>query len=371
MEESRTDGESFYELQAILDSISEPIVLIDEDYRLVRVNYATLVFVGAEKFSSVIGKKCYSTLYNRENICPYCPIISYLQKNKNNENPTSTIELDTQILLRKNEKTENIYISFFPFRQKEGTAFSFVEKISNITKEKEKEEENLRLRNLASLGIMISGVAHELNNPLTGINLTIQNLSKEISKDASPSVKEKINSIEHDLKRASSIVSDIISFAKPQKIAKTYSDISETIYKAKETIERLYPGLCSSVSWEINRENETEFYFNAMKMERLFINLFRNSIQAIDYKKGKIAIEIKKKKNNYQIVVEDNGGGISSDIIDKIFDPFFTNKKDGIGTGLGLSVSHSIVKEHGGKINVKSYDNKTRFIISIPASDRS
>ncbi|MCB1178064.1 MAG: PAS domain-containing sensor histidine kinase [Leptospiraceae bacterium] len=358
----------YFELQSIFDSIPDPIVLIDEKYTLVRVNYATLNFVGADKFSKILGKNCYSVLYNRDNICPFCPIYNSL---KHLSNPTfldlPQKDMHVQILQRVDNRNESLILSFFPSNRGDDS-FSFVEKITNITKSREKEEENLRLRNLASLGIMVSGVAHELNNPLTGINLMIQSVLKELKENMTLTLREKFEFIESDLKKASSIVSDIISFAKPQKVSKSFSDITETIYKAKETVERLYPEACNNISWEINWEKETQFYFNPLRMERLFTNLFQNSIQAIDYKDGRIFIEIKKKKGKIQIIVEDNGGGIPQNIINKVFDPFFSNRKDGTGTGLGLSICFSIIKEHNGKLNVKSFENKTRFIISIPES---
>ncbi|MCE9501949.1 MAG: HAMP domain-containing histidine kinase, partial [Leptospira sp.] len=119
-------------------------------------------------------------------------------------------------------------------------------------------------------------------------------------------------------------------------------------------------------TWEIECEENTIFYFNPVKIERLLLNLFRNSLQAFDYNSGTIRVEVRKTKNWHYIIVEDNAGGISPNIIDKIFDPFFTNKKSTAGTGLGLSICHSIVREHKGKINVKSFDRKTRFSISLP-----
>ena len=84
------------------------------------------------------------------------------------------------------------------------------------------------------------------------------------------------------------------------------------------------------------------------------------------YLKCYLTVHYLKKKNFCKITVEDNGGGIPEEIIDKIFDPFFTDRKNGGGTGLGLSVCHSIIKEHNGKINVKSFNSKTKFIISLP-----
>jgi signal transduction histidine kinase len=358
------------ELLSILNSIDDPIVSIDHIFQIKRMNVAAKHFTDTPLEAEIYEKPCYSTLYGRQNICPFCP----LQKLSSNQKeidvqsiPPMGVRL--QILLKIKEKNESLSLSFLPIT-KDGSTVGFIEKIVNITKFRDKEEENLRMRNLASLGIMISGVAHELNNPLTGISLTLQNLLKNLNTYKSSDVIERLGIIQRDLNRASNIVLDIISFAKTEKIKFTFSDIKDTIDKARETVERLYPTMCEKVTWEIIHENNNTFFFHPLKIERLFINLFRNSIQALDYRSGKVVVEIRKKKNFCKITVEDNGGGIPEEIIDKIFDPFFTERKNGGGTGLGLSVCHSIIKEHNGKINVKSFNNKTKFIISLPFEEQ-
>lgn len=341
----------------------DPIFLIDQNLHVQAYNAKAKEFI--EQTPST--KQCYKIIYDRETICPYCPLKEFgKSKEKNPRNFFHKQGNEITTLHRKKEVNLTLSISFLPM---ETEPFYFLEIIKNITKQKEMEDENLRIKNLASLGIMISGVAHELNNPLTGISLTIQNLRKEQCIVNNPSIFEKIESIEKDIKRADRIIQDIISFAKKPKLVKTKTNIKETIERAKESVQRAYPKLCENVSWEVSSEEDFEFSFDSSKLERVFINLFTNSIQAIDYKKGKIKIELKRKKNNYQIVVEDNGGGINSEIIDKIFDPFFTNKTNHRGTGLGLSICHTIIREHGGRIIPKSFDDKTRFIISLPIED--
>lgn len=351
----------------ILDTLRDPIVSIYPTFVVKSLNLAAKAFI---EFPSthLENRKCFTILYGKPDVCPFCPIKNLPKIQNSNEVDLSYLPekgISFQILIKIKESNESLSLQFLPIIV-EGKPIGFIEKILNITKFRDKEEENLRMRNLASLGIMISGVAHELNNPLTGISLTLQNLLKKQSGYTPEEIHERLEIIQRDLNRASNIVLDIISFARTEKIKFTYSDIRETIDKAIETVDRLYPAMCEKVSFEIVHENNNTFFFHPLKIERLFINLFRNSIQAIDYRTGKIIIEIKRKKKFCVVSVEDNGGGIPQDIIDKIFDPFFTERKNGGGTGLGLSVCHSIIKEHNGKISVKSFNGKTRFIISLP-----
>lgn len=353
----------FINFEDIFQIFPDPIFLIDQNLNILGFNAKGKEFI--EQIYS--AEKCYKIIYDRETICPYCPLKEFGKiKERNPRNLFHKQGNEITTLHRKKETNLTLSISFLPM---ETEPFYFLEIIKNITKQKEIEDENLRIKNLASLGIMISGVAHELNNPLTGISLTIQNLRKEQCILNNSSVFEKIESIEKDIKRADRIIQDIISFARKPKLVKSRTDIRETIERAKEFVQKAYPKLCENVDWEVIREEQFEFYFDSSKLERVFINLFTNSIQAIDYKKGKIKIEIKRKKNNCQIIVEDNGGGIHSEIIDKIFDPFFTNKTNHHGTGLGLSICHTIIREHGGRIIPKSFDDKTRFIISLPIEE--
>ncbi|MBK8397388.1 MAG: HAMP domain-containing histidine kinase [Leptospiraceae bacterium] len=363
--------EKIKELQAIIDGITEPLILINQNFDIKRVNHVTLSFSDEEAYKDIIGKKCYTKLYGRENICPYCPFVSHKMDNSDFSDVFDTSsfpipELKREVLFKFEGKNQNLNLTFFPLIDKEGKIHSFVEKISNITRIKEKEEENLRMRNLASLGIMISGVAHEINNPLTGISLTVQNLVNNLNHFAPDVILNRLDLIQKDLARAALIVSDIISFAKPERSKYTLADILEVIYKAKETVQRLYPDLSKNVTWDINADDEYIFYFNPFKIERLFLNLFRNSLQAFDYTRGYIRVDVKKKKNSTVVTIEDNAGGIPENVVDKIFDPFFSNRKEGSGTGLGLSICHSIVKDHNGKINVKSTDDRTKFSISLP-----
>jgi signal transduction histidine kinase len=355
-------AEKARELEAIYDVVQDPLVLIDSDFNIQRANISTIRFTKSKSYEEILQKKCYEVLYQRTDICPYCPKINGKTKEGKTPSPTSR-----EIFFRTTEKKQTLQLEFYPYPKQENL-FWIVEMISDVTIQKEKEEESFRMRNLASLGILISGIAHELNNPLTGISLTLQNLQSNWQNQTTEQIQKRLDMIKNDIARAALIVSDIISFAKSDKVKVTLGDILDTIQRAKDTVIRLYPHLSKNIIWKITSEQEYQFPFHPGKMERLFMNLFRNSLQAFDYRPGEISIDIRKTKNWIHIILEDNAGGIPESIIQKIFDPFFTSNKSGTGTGLGLSICHSIVKEHDGNISVKSSEQKTRFTISFPVS---
>ncbi|TGL90174.1 sensor histidine kinase [Leptospira congkakensis] len=358
-------AEKARELEAIYDVVQDPLVLIDSDFNIQRANLATILFAKNNKYDELLDRKCYEVLYQRTDICPYCPKINVKSKDKNQ---TYSTPITREIFFRSEDKKQTLLLEFYPYPKQEDL-FWMVEKISDVTKQREKEEESFRMRNLASLGILISGIAHELNNPLTGISLTLQNLKANWQNQPPEQIEKRLDMIKNDISRAAIIVSDIISFAKTDKVKVTLGDIVETINRAKDTVIRLYPHLSKNIVWRISCDYDYQFPFHPGKMERLFMNLFRNSLQAFDYRPGEISIELRKTKNWLHIIVEDNAGGIPDTIVQKIFDPFFTSNKSGTGTGLGLSICHSIVKEHDGNISVKSSEQKTRFTISFPLTN--
>ncbi|WCL48301.1 LIC_12097 family sensor histidine kinase [Leptospira sp. GIMC2001] len=360
--------EKVIELESLLDGISDPLFQIGLDFRIKIANKSTKDF--SNQNYPLMNQLCYEAIYGREEICPYCPMLEGnstipMEKVFTKKNNGKFLSKSREILFKKKERTQNLYIDFFPV-EKNGILTSIVEKISDITSIKEKEEESLRMRNLASIGILVSGVAHELNNPLTGISLTLQNLQNSLKTSSIEFIEKRLEMIRNDASRAAMIVSEIISFAKSDKLKVSQGDICETITKARENVVRLYPVLSKNIEWQLEFENHYLLPFNPFKLERVFLNIFRNSLQAFDYRKGFIRIEVRKTKNMLHVIIEDNAGGIPQKIIDKIFDPFYSNNKQSNGTGLGLSICYSIIKEHNGNIIVKSYEDRTRFTISIP-----
>lgn len=366
---SLNDKEKSHELQSILDGIIDPLILIDKNFNIQRVNKGTLNFIHSKNFKEIINQKCYEMIYGRTEKCPYCPFKKTGLETEFNtffsESSSDSKRLHREIYIQKEKGKQTYNLEFFPI-EKDDFIYSIVEKINNITELKDNEDENLRIRNLASLGILISGVAHELNNPLTGISLTLQNLINNLNLYNQKFIQERLDMIQKDLSRAAIIVADILSFSKPEKLKSTLGNLTEIINNSVLTVTRLYPVLAKRITWKISCNDELIFHFNPVKMERLFLNLFRNSLQAFNYSRGSINVSCKMSKNKVIIKVEDNAGGIPQNILEKIFDPFFSRKESGTGTGLGLSICHSIVNEHSGAIKVKSINKKTIFTITLP-----
>jgi len=247
---------------------------------------------------------------------------------------------------------------------------------------------------MASLGELTAGIAHEIQNPLNFVN-NFSEINKELLEEMYAEIKSghienmkeiTRNILDNEIKinthgrRADAIVKGMLQHSRRSAGQKELTDINVL---ADEYLRLSYHGLKAKES-SLQVAIKTEFdpgidkiYIIPQDMGRVFLNLFNNAFYAV-FEKGKqnpdnyepeILITSRKEFNSVLISIRDNGNGISSKIRDKIFQPFFTTKPTGQGTGLGLSLSYDVIRAHGGAITLNSLENEyTEFLITIPYS---
>ncbi|MCB1166175.1 MAG: PAS domain-containing sensor histidine kinase, partial [Leptospiraceae bacterium] len=358
------------ETEAILDSQPSATFAIDGAYRIVRLNRAALQLTGMERYKEAIGQSCYRLIHDRDSICPFCPLdnewkVAATPERTSDEDRPIDSPSEEKIIHRPSDQGERTLK--LDFIQGQTVRVRLVEIVEDITAQREQQEESLRMENLASLGTMISGIAHELNNPLTGMGLTLQNLEANLTTMDSREVLHRLQILQKDLRQAARIVSDILGLARPGNLRRNRADLLRVVQRAKANTVRLYPVLSRQIRWVIRSPDETMiFYFNPEKIERMLVNLFRNSLQAYDYSPGEIRVDMRRSQRYVHIIIEDDAGGIPDDQIRRIFVPFYTRSADGRGTGLGLSISLGIVREHNGRLRVRTIGKSTRFLVSLP-----
>ena len=247
---------------------------------------------------------------------------------------------------------------------------------------------------MASLGELTAGIAHEIQNPLNFVNNfsevngeLIQELKVEAEKGNIEEVKGLANEIEfnsekinHHGKRADAIVKGMLQHSRTSSGQKEPTDINVL---ADEYLRLAYHGLRAKDK-SFNADIKTDFDESIGKVNiipqdigRVVLNLINNAFYAVDEKKKHnqngyeptVSVSTKNNNGKVEISVKDNGNGIPQKVLDKIFQPFFTTKPTGQGTGLGLSLSYDIVKAHGGEIEVETIENEgTEFIIQLPVA---
>jgi len=247
------------------------------------------------------------------------------------------------------------------------------EKIEEVTKElKEKQSQLLESEKIASLGILSSGIAHQINNPLGIILGDTQMLLKKLSTKEgvvdSKEAEELLKDIEENIKRCSKIINSLLQFGRRKELQFQEVVINDIINSSLKFVE---PSLLKKDAVVITDINPNiKILADPIQLEQVFVNIILNATQSIEVK-GQIRIvsEIRNLPEGdfLCVVFEDNGRGIFEEDLKKVFDPFFSTKDVSEGAGLGLSVSYGIIKAHKGDIEIKSKEKEgTTVIVKLP-----
>ncbi|MFN3740455.1 MAG: ATP-binding protein [Thermodesulfovibrionales bacterium] len=257
--------------------------------------------------------------------------------------------------------------SFIPVLSKDREMLSLSRAFNRMIAELELRQTHLiKTEKLASLGTLLFGFAHELNNPLNNISTSCQILKEELETADLDFKKELLSQVESETDRARDIVRSILDYSKAGK--------RETINlnsMVKEAIRFIKAEIPSKISLIIEVPEDIVIFADPQQLKQVFLNLIKNSIEAIEGE-GTITISARTYHPFVEIKVSDTGKGIHQEVLSQIFDPFFTTKEGRKGYGLGLFVSHNIIKEHGGTIDVESSPGHgTTFLIRLPHKEDS
>ena len=248
----------------------------------------------------------------------------------------------------------------------------FVAVFDNITERKQAEEREKEMQqelNLASrlvaVGELAAGVAHEINNPLTGVLGFSERLLRKSTDEETRRDLERIHS---EAQRITKVMDNLRTFTRHRELEKQYSDINDILHEALELrAYELRTGNIEIVTDLARSLPEIEVDFH--QIQEVFLNIILNAEQAMTeaHGGGKLTIKTQKIKDYVRISFADDGSGIPTEHLDKLFDPFFTTRGEQGGTGLGLSVCHSIVTEHGGRLRGKSKPGEgATFFVELP-----
>src|SRR5439155_11110674 len=266
--------------------------------------------------------------------------------------------------LRINSRTLIVDITITPLLGKNGQVTGQMVILDDKTERIKWEDQLVQSEKLTSIGLLAAGVAHEVNTPLAVISSYSQMLSKQLrSEDPKAKILDKI--IRQSF-RASEIVNNLLNFSRTNgtefRLIELHAIISDTL----SLLAHQFRTAKITVRKELS-SSSPQIYGNPGKLQQVFLNLFINAKDAMP-NGGELIIKTSTHDSAFQVEVIDTGIGIPDDQIKKIYDPFFTTKELGRGTGLGLSVTYGIIQEHSGKISVDSKPGEgTRFVLELPA----
>jgi signal transduction histidine kinase len=269
---------------------------------------------------------------------------------------------------------------------------TFTNAFNRMLKELEiRQKRMLQSEKLASLGILASGVAHELNNPLSNISTSCQLLMEEIHEADSEQLNTWLKQIDSETERGRNIVRSLLDFGSQRNINMQQQRLLDIINDTEVIINKMLRQHSTRLS--INVSADLRIFVDKQRFQQLFINLIQNAISASDtgievhisaalcQRSGSLVPDgaevagnlkcIKDKENKYvEILVTDNGPGIPAENLSKVFNPFYTTSEPGHGAGLGLYIVQEIVNEHGGCVAISSEAGKgTQVIVLLPAEE--
>jgi two-component system, NtrC family, sensor kinase len=266
--------------------------------------------------------------------------------------------------LQHQGKTLTMNVSITPLVSKSGEHIGRLLLFDDVTQRERMEEQMSQTEKLTSLGLLAAGVAHEVNTPLAVISNYIQMLAKQMPEgDPRHSIIEKI--VKQTF-RASEIVNNLLNFSRTGAAETTNIDVNKVV---EDTLALVSHPLKTAQIQVVKNLSEglPAVRGSANKLQQVFLNLFLNARDAMP-SGGILEVRTNAHNGSVEIEVVDTGAGIPREHIHRIFDPFFTTKASGRGTGLGLSVSYGIIKEHAGKVDVRSAPGKgTSFHVEFPA----
>lgn len=329
------------EWETTFNAMFESIYIIDKSYRVAKTNKSFCDYYNMDS-PDIIGKYCYQVIHGRNTPCPQCVIPEVLETGKpvfrefNLEITNKSLQAVATPIIAENQEISGFIIT-----------------TRDVTEKLKLAEQLKQSQLLASLGTMTAGIAHEVNNPLGSVLL----LSELLLRDDNVShIKKDLRVIHSEAKRAAKIMSTLLTYRNNHTPSTRRLNLNRIIKRVLDI--RQYHQSVLNIKAKANL-SETPVYVKGdySQLTQVFINVLMNSEEALKKMgEGKIVIDVSGGQDWATISIADNGTGIPEENLEKVFHPFFTTKKVGEGTGLGLSTCYSIVTSHNGLIHAENND---------------
>ena len=370
-------------LQTAMDGIQDCINIVDKDFKIIFMNEAASQRTG-KKRQLLLGNKCYSELWKENSPCESCVTSKVFETGKAQQTITWEMGLDGK----------KFYLErfAFPIVDKDGKVEYGVEIFRDITErkllEEDREQQRLELgkrvrelrhayeelksmqnqllqaEKMASIGLLASSLAHELDTPLTTISGYCELLAEDINDER---FLGRIQIISEQILKCQKTIRNMLDFARKSSCEKKLCNVHHLINNTLLLVEHRLK-IHKIKLHKTFDEKVPPLLVDGNQIQQVILNLVNNAVDSLP-QGGDLCIEtrLNKEAKSVEVAFEDNGIGISGEDQKRVFIPFFTTKEPGKGTGLGLSICNNIISAHNGKITLESrVGNGTRFTISLP-----
>ena len=345
-------------LQALIDGIPNPIYTINDDWQLIVINTTKANELGTTP-EKLVNQVCYRAFFQREAPCEHCLVANTLRE-KNAQKWTIN-------WIGEDHLPREWNVNAYPIPSRQASAARAVIVWQDRTEERRLENSLLQAGKLAAIGQLAAGVAHEINNPLTAINANAEMLKMFIPTDDENYEAVELIAMAGD--RAAKVVRGLLDFARQEQLAFVAGNVNTSIQQSLHLVQ--YQLRQATIEVTVNlADNLPEIVASWEHLKSVWLNLLVNARDALaDMPNPQIEItsRLVEDENVILVLVRDTGKGMTQAEVAHIFEPFYTTKDPGKGTGLGLATSHRIIAQHEGEVDVVSEPGQgTTFIVRLP-----
>jgi len=350
-ERARDLRESEERLKSIFAASPDAITVMDLKGKIIECTDQTLRMHGASSKEDVVGRNALEFIAEEDH-----------QRTMENMKTTfergvvRNLELN---LLTKDGREYPGELSASVLREAAGQPIGFVAVVKDISERKQMEKKLLKAERLAAIGEVAAMVGHDLRNPLTGIAGAAYYLKSKLVSTMDEKSEEMVELIEKDIEYSNKIITDLLDYSREIRL-----ELTKSTPKAMVTEALMLVGVPKNVRVVNRARNKPEVKVDVEMVVRAFVNIVRNAVDAMP-NGGTLTVSSMLSGSDLNMVFADTGIGMSQDVLEKLWTPFFTTKAKGMG--LGLSICRRIVEAHNGKISVQSVEDKgTSFIMTLP-----
>ena len=349
----------------LFQAIQDPVLVVTPEGKIIDANNAALA-AAKKSQAEIIGKGICKIIHGGSSPHIQCPLEEFLLTCSPRVEETTLPGLAGEYLL-----------TISPVKDEDGIVRKILLVARELTSYEIRKADSLRTAQMAAIGELAAGVAHEVNNPITGIINFAQLLLDDSEKDSLQA--ELLDRIVNEGERIALIIKNLLSFARESENSSEPLELVQVIEDSLSLVQHQFKKDGIKITTDFSSE-PCKIHGNFTQLQQVVLNLLSNARFALNERYPKKSPGKKLQITCYpfikeegeqvvQICIEDSGTGIPQGILNRLFDPFFTTKPSGKGTGLGLSISYGIIQNHGGTIKVDSIMNKyTKMIIELPLS---